>query len=215
MRSILAIGGRLAMCNRLSFLLTALAVLCATSSGDTALSNGNYTWLLALLCPFFVVLYAFPKLLCLGASKRDFYLGSLVFYALLALGVSLLNTVFHLWIDPLSPARNVYNLMDVCGWTKNPVVVAALQQAGFLLLAELFLHALLLLQTRWYGWLIDAALVAVVSVFTPIAPLRALLADLFRLVLCNPNALTHVCACLLLSAALALASLWALKRKTL
>ena len=142
MRSVLAICGRLALCNRLSFLLTALVVLCATSSGDTALSNGNYTWLLALLCPFFVVLYAFPKLLCLGASKRDFCLGSLVFYALLALG-------------------------------------------------------------------------AVVSVFTPIAPLRALLADLFRLVLCNPNALTHLCACLLLSAALALVGLWALKQKTL
>ena len=43
--------------NRISFIVTAAVVLCATTSGDSeiALSNGNYTWLLAVLSPFFFV----------------------------------------------------------------------------------------------------------------------------------------------------------------
>ena len=65
MTAIFAIIKRLLASNKISFILTALVVLCATSSGAVVLSNGNYTWLLAALTPFFFVFYdswpsAFP-----------------------------------------------------------------------------------------------------------------------------------------------------------
>ena len=78
-----------------------------------------------------------------------------------------------------------------------------------------FLHVLLSMQAHWYGWLTDAILVAIISVFTPIAPLRAVLGQFFGLVMFNSNALLHIGICLLLSAALSLAGLVVLKRKTL
>lgn len=43
MSAIFSLSKRLLASNKLSFLLTALVVLCATSSGDVVLSNGNYT----------------------------------------------------------------------------------------------------------------------------------------------------------------------------
>ena len=49
MRSVFAIVKRLIASNKISFILTALVVLCATSSGEAVLSNGNYAWLLAVL----------------------------------------------------------------------------------------------------------------------------------------------------------------------
>ena len=49
MRAIFAIVKRLLASNLISFILTALVVLLATSSGEVVLSNGNYTWLLAAL----------------------------------------------------------------------------------------------------------------------------------------------------------------------
>ena len=58
-------------------------------------------------------------------------------------------------------------------------------------------------------------LAAVICVFTPIAPLRSVLAGFFGLIMLNGNALVHTAVCLMLSAALALAGLWVLKRKTL
>ena len=85
----------------------------------------------------------------------------------------------------------------------------------FLLLVMVFLHVLLSMQAYWYGWLTDAVLVAIICVFTPIAPLRAILAGFFQIIMLNGNAVLHSCICLLLSAALSLGGLAVLKRKSL
>ena len=85
----------------------------------------------------------------------------------------------------------------------------------FLLLVMIFLHVLLSMQTHWYGWLTDAILVAIICVFTPIAPLRAVLAGFFQIIMINRNAILHIGVCLFLSAALSLGGLAVLKRKTL
>lgn len=215
MTAIFSIVKRLLSSNKISFILTALVVLCATSSGEVALSNGNYTWLLAVLTPFFFVFYDFTKLMHLGASKRDYFFGCLISYGFLALCISLVNTVVHVLIDPVYPAQTVINLMDVCRWTENGVLVAGLQQMFFLLFVMIFLHVLLSMQTRWYGWLTDAVLVAVICVFTPIAPLRAVLGGFFQIIMFNGSAVLHIGVCLLLSAAFSLAGLAVLKRKTL
>lgn len=210
-----AIVKRLLASNKISFILTAIVVLCATSSGETALSNGNYTWLLAGLTPFFFVFYDFTKLMHLGTSKKDYFLGCLISYVILAAGISLVNTMIHLVIDSAYSARTVINLMDVCRWTENGIAAAALQQMLFLLLLMVFLHVLLSMQAHWYGWLTDAILVVIICVFTPIAPLRSVLAGFFRLIMLNGSAVPHICICLLLSAALSLGGLAVLKRKTL
>ena len=215
MTAIFAIIKRLLASNKISFIITVLVVLCATSSGDVVLSNGNYTWLLALLTPFFFVFYDFTKLMHLGASKKDFFLGCLISYGFLAFCISLVNTIIHLLIDPIYPAQTVINMMDVCRWTENGIIVAALQQMFFLLLVMIFLHVLLSMQSHWYGWLTDAVFVAIICVFTPFAPLRAILAGFFQIIMLNSNAVLHIGICLLLSAALSLGGLMVLKRKTL
>ncbi|OUP48773.1 hypothetical protein [Lachnoclostridium sp. An181] len=215
MTAIFAIVKRLLASNKISFIITALVALCATSSGNVVLSNGNYTWLLAVLTPFFFVFYDFTKLMHLGASKKDYFSGCLISYGFLAFCISLVNTVIHLVIDPVYSAQTVINLMNVCKWTENGIIAAGLQQMFFLLLVMIFLHVLLSMQTHWYGWLTDAVLVAIICVFTPIAPLRAVLAGFFQIIMLNRNAVLHICICLLLSAALSLGGLVVLKRKTL
>ena len=215
MTAIFAIIKRLLASNKISFILTAAVVVCATSSGETVLSNGNYTWLLAVMAPFFFVFYGFSKLMHLGASKKDYFIGCLISYGFLAFCISLVNTVIHLAIDPIYPAQTVINMMDVCRWTENGIFVAAIQQMLFLLLVMIFLHVLLSMQAHWYGWLTDAVLVAIICIFTPIAPLRSVLSGFFRLIMLNGNAILHIGICLLLSAALSLAGLVVLKRKTL
>ena len=215
MKATFAIVKRLLASNKISFIITALVTLCATSSGDVVLSNGNFTWLLAALTPFFFVFYDFTKFMHLGASKKDYYFGCLISYGILAFCISLVNTLIHLWIDPVYPAKTVINMMDVCKWTENGIVVAGLQQMFFLLLVMMFLHVLLSIQVHWYGWLTDGVLIAVICIFTPIAPLRAGLAGFFRLIMFNSSAIQHIAICLFLSAALSCGGLAVLKRKTL
>ena len=217
MRATFSIVKRLLASNKISFIVTAVVVLCATTSSDSAvaLSNGNYTWLLAVSTPFFFVFYDLKKLMYLGASKKDFYLGALISYGILALLISLVNTGFRLLIDPLNSTQTVINLMDVCGWMENNGFVAFLQQATFLFLVMVFLHVLLTMQPHWYGWVTDIILVAIICIFTPIAPLRGLLAGFFKIIMLNPHALIHISVCLGSSAVLAAAGLAVLKRKTL
>ena len=215
MKAIFAVVKRLFASNKISFIITALVVLCATSSGEVVLSNGNYTWLLAVLTPFFFVCYDFKKLMYLGASKKDYYLGCLISYGCLAFGISVLSTAIHGLIDPVYSAQTVINLMDVCQWTKNGIIAAGLQQMCFLFLVMMFLHVLLSMQTHWYGWLTDVLLIALICIFTPIAPLRAILAGFFCLIMINSHAVWHIGICLLLGAVLSLMGLAVLKRKTL
>ena len=215
MTAVFAIIKRLLASNKISYIVTALVVVCATSSGETVLSNGNYTWLLAVFAPFFFVFYDFSRLMHLGASKRDYFFASLISYGLLAFGISLLNTLIHLVIDPAYQAQTVINMMDVCRWTENGIVTAGVQQMCFLFLVMVFLHVLLSMQAHWYGWLTDAVLAAIICVFTPIAPLRSVLGEFFSLIMFNPDAVLHIVVCLLLSAALVFAGLAVLRRKTL
>ena len=215
MKATFAIVKRLLASNKISFIIMALVVLCATSSGDVVLSNGNYTWLLAVMTPFFFVFYDYTKLMHLGASKRDYFFGCLISYGVLALGISLINTLIHLLIDPVYPAQAAINMMDVCKWTENGIIIAGVQQMFFLLLVMIFLHVLLSMQPHWYGWLTDAILVAIICIFTPIAALRGILSGFFQIIMFNSNAILHIGICLLLSAALSFAGLCVLKRKTL
>lgn len=133
----------------------------------------------------------------------------------MALGISLANTGIHVLIDPLNHMQKVINMMDLCSWTANGLFVAFLQQAIFLLLSMIFLHVLLSMQPYWYGWLTDSVLAAIICIFTPIAPLRHLLAGFFKVVMFNSNALLHIGVCLPLCTMLCLIGITALKRKTL
>lgn len=217
MTAILAIIKRLFASNKISFILTAVVVLCATTSNDSkvALSNGNYTWLLVIMTPFLFVFYDYTKLMHLGTSKKDYFLGSLSSYGLMAFLVSLANTAIHLLIDPLNRTQTVINMMDLCGWTANGMVIAFIQQTVFLFLIMIFLHVLLSMQPYWYGWLIDGILVAIICIFTIVAPLRHILVEFFNVVMFNDNALLHISSCLLLSAVLSFIGLSVLKRKIL
>ena len=215
MSAINAVVKRILSSNRLSFIITFVVVLCAVSSKDSsvALSNGNYFWLASLFIPFFSVLYAVPRLLHLGAEKRDCYIGSLCSYCVIALVVSLLNTFVCLFIDPINKSQTVINLMNVCRWMENGVIIAFLQQAVFLLLLMLFIHVMIELQHFWFGWLIDILLVAGLSVSMPIAPLRSMVASFFSIIMVNGNAIIQISSCLILSVLFAFISLVLIKRK--
>ena len=133
---------------------------------------------------------------------------------MIALVVSLLNTFVCLFIDPINKSQTVINLMNVCRWMENGVIIAFLQQAVFLLLLlMLFIHVMIELQHFWFGWLIDILLVAGLSVSMPIAPLRSMVASFFSIIMVNGNTIIQISSCLILSVLFAFISLVLIKRK--
>ena len=212
-----AIVKRFLFCDKISFIVTGMVVLLATTSGDSeiALSKGNYTWILAALSPFFFQFYVFKKLIYLGGRKKDIFGGSRISYGILACIISMINTGIYIGIDPLNEKQNVLNLMEICGWKENNIMIAFVQQMVFLYLAMVFLDMLLSMQSLWIGWVVDGLLIAIISIFTLIAPLRHMLTEFFQIIMFNSHAIFHIMVCLCFSAGLSVIGLLILKRKAI
>jgi len=190
--------------------------------GNQALiSLGNFLWLLPLMAGIFIPARNFRRLINLGGKRGNFFWGSLMTYAILAAVVSLSNTaIFYVLDRPIINAEifwpfypfypepfilgepghigGVANLLQVFGWSYNGVIVAFLQQFALLFLIGTFAHSFTAIQDKWYGWLTGVGLIAIISVFTPIAPLRAALVWFFNLIIFHDAAALQIVACIVL-----------------
>jgi hypothetical protein len=194
--------------------ITALLMLVQTIidmliiNNNSEISIGCYLWLLPVMAAIFIPAKNFPRIINLGGKRGNFFWGSLMTYAILACIVSFANVVFNYAFDRLfetsgnfeaSFLGGIANLIEVFGWTRYGPVVAFLQQFAFLFLFSVFVHTLTAAQDKWYGWAADVLIIAIISVFTPIKPLRDAEAWFFTLILFHPNALLQIAACMILS----------------
>ncbi len=179
-------------------------------------SPGSYAYLLVVLFAVFVPALHFRKFMNLNVKKATYIKGCAINYGILAFVASAFNTLMYLAVDGLltiPPRVQVWNLLDVFGWSQNILIVAFFQQFAFLLLLAATAHLLTTIQTFWYGWVVDVVVVAIIAVFTPIPVLREVLIAFFGLILLNSNALVHIPVCLALAAAFYLLSIIPVKHK--
>jgi hypothetical protein len=181
------------------------------------LALGNYLLILPLLMGIFIPAKNFSRLLNLGCKRLDFFKGCLPAYAIAAFFTTLACFALWLAIDPVllpfSSDPSLYNLFEVFGFAKSGAAAAFLRMFAFLLLTSCVAHTLTLAQGRWYGWIADALIIAVISVFTPIAPLRAALVWFFRMIIFHDLAAVQILSCLILGAAVYCAGLIPIQAK--
>ena len=189
------------------------------NAGNTTVGLGNYLFLLIVLGAIFVSSLNFRKMMNLGGKRVDFFNGCAITYAIAAAAVSLVCILIYFTYDRFTmliyyDGGNL-NLMDVFGWMSNGLIVAFLQQFSFLFLLAAFVHTLTAIQDKWYGWVTDVLIVAIISVFTPIAPLRAALAWFFNLIIFHRFAWLQIIACLVLAGLIYLLNKPILARKVI
>lgn len=194
----------------------------STNAGDQLqIGSGNYFWLLIIMAAIFIPTKNFRRIVNLGGKRNGFFWGSLWCYATLAGAVTiantflyytyerfLINTGYYAGYDTFiqNPAimDNHYisvNLIEIFGWIKNGAVIAFIQQFAFLFLLASVVHTLTAMQDKWYGWVTDAVIAAILGTFIPIAPLREWLVKFFNLIIFNSNAFIQIVACMLLAIA--------------
>lgn len=185
--------------------------------GNISLAAGNYLFLLPLFMGIFVTALNFPRLLHLGGKRMDFFKSGIITYAGVAVFASLLSMLTYFTTDRLMLAHGriagIIDLYNVFGFMSRGPVVAFLQMTSFLLLVAVVAHTLTLIQGHWYGWVTDVLIIAIISVFTPIAPLRAALIWFFNMIIFHELALVQILCCLLLSALIYCASLIPIRSK--
>ena len=185
--------------NTLVFVILGLAGVNVSGGGMD--SAGNMLWLLPLLAGIFIPAKNFRRIINLGGKRGSFFWGSLAAHAALAFMVSLASLALFYTFDRAVESAgffDVWNFIEVLGWAQRGPIVAFLQQFAFLFLLATFAHTLTAMQGKWYGWATNIALVAIVSVFTPIAPLRAGLAWFFDLILTHRLPFLQILACIAL-----------------
>ena len=182
-------------------------------TGDITISPYNFVYLVTLLAPVLFASVSYTKFMHIGVKKKTYLYGCALNYVVYAAIASLLGVLETYLIDrPLSGPDQIYGLVSVFGWDQN-VLTAFFCPFAFLLFVEAVLHTLTFIQTKWYGWAADLLIVVILSVFTPIAPLRQAEVWFFNLIIFQKPAILQIGTCLLLSLLVYASNLFYLRRR--
>jgi hypothetical protein len=186
-------------------------------SGSSTVGMSNFFYLLIILSAVFIPCFNFRKMVNLGAKRNNFFTGCFITYAIMAAAVSLAGLLFY-YIYEIHVIPQIYNLgtlhvLIVFGWLDNGVIVAFFQQFAFLFLGSVFIHTLTAAQDKWYGWIADIIIVAILAVFIPIASLRTALIWFFNITIFHSNAFIQIAACFILAVAVYMLNKLILSRK--
>ncbi|GHU70554.1 hypothetical protein AGMMS49992_03090 [Clostridia bacterium] len=177
-----------------------VSILVKQPEGNITLAAASYLYTLPLFMGILVPAQHFSKLMNLGGKRMDFFKSAILTYLPIAAAVSLVNVICRLTIDPWMLAHTdlagFMDCLDVFGFMARGPVAAFFQMTAFLLLVSCVAHTITLVQGRWYGWVTDALIVAIISVFTPIAPLRAALVWFFRMIIFHPVGIVQWLSCM-------------------
>jgi len=180
-------------------------VIVSWALGNTgSMEIENFLYLLPILMAIFIPAGHFNKIMNLGGKRVDFFKACIINYVIVAFVVTGASLLIHLIATPLI-GHFAYDDISLSLWTafgfaNNNMAVAFFQKFSFLVLLMSLLHTLTLSQGRWYGWVANVLIVAIISVFTPIAPLRAALVWFFNMIIFHSNAFVQIGFCLVLAA---------------
>jgi len=181
-----------------------ISLLIVSSADNEILSSGNTFIILPIFAAIFIPSRNLRKIINLGGKRNDYFKGCIPVYAIISAFVTLIIILYYYTIDRfmMNYVHGVLNLIEVFGFIRRGPIVAFVQMFAFLFLFSVFIHTLTAAQDKWYGWAADIALVAIISVFTPIAPLRRTLVWFFRAIIFHPSALFQIAFCIILASAL-------------
>ena len=200
---------------------TIIAVSSKSAGEQLQISCADYLWLLIIMAAIIIPTKNFRRIVNLGGKRDGFFWGSLACYAILAAAVTIATTFIYYTYERLLISTGYFTsyeafiqnpalmddhyvsvtLTEVFGWVGNGAVIAFFQQFAFLFLLATVVHTFTALQDKWYGWVTDAIIAAILGTFIPIAPLRVLLLGFFNLIIFNSNAFVQISSCILLAIA--------------
>jgi len=184
-----------------------IAISAENPGNSSTIAPGAFVYLLVLVGAITIPASCFRRVINLGGRRDNFFWGALTAYAIMAVAGSLVNTTLFYTFDTFIQQSGyfgymggVLNPMQAFGWTQNGFALAFLQQVAFLFLFAVFLHTWTSVQGRWYGWVTNVVIAAILAVFIPIAPLRATLVWFFNMIIFHDVAIVQIAACIVLAA---------------
>lgn len=186
-----------------------------SSFNTLRLSDGNMLLLILLFFAVLLPLRYFKRIVHLGASREDYFLGLQIVFAVWAAAIALFNSLYHvLEVNVIRNYSGMVDMIEAFHWTDFGVAGAFLYQTAFYVMFMALLCLLVSGYNHPAGWLLWVLLITAIPVGTAIPSLRVHVADFFKALLFNSSLITGVAFNLALYALFAAGSWWFTKRRT-
>ncbi|MDQ0110669.1 hypothetical protein [Paenibacillus harenae] len=172
---------------------------------NSSVSAVNLLTLFLIFVGSVLPLSFFKRMINLGATRKEYYIGILLIYAVWAATFALLNIVwFQLEIYLIRNYEHTFNILEIFHWDQFGVLGMFVYQFGAYLFLLSLLNLLFSGLRHVAGWVIWVVFIAAIPIFTSIANLRGKLADGLLALLFNDSllqgfGLTFIIACLMLA----------------
>jgi len=180
-------------------------------------STGNIFILYAILIALFIPLSYFRRLISLGIKKKIFFRGTTLTYIITAVILAIINIIIY-YIETAIVGDRPFlymNILNVFNWFQHGVIGCFLYQFTFYILLMNFINLLAISNDGLGGWIISAVAVTIISVSTPIKPLRNAFAAFLQALLFNPNLFLQILYTIILTTIMAYATRYFIRRKSL
>jgi hypothetical protein len=165
-----------------------------------SLAVGDYLYFFPILIAILIPATHFTKLMNLGGKRKDFFKSCIIAYIPAVAVAALITTAleFTVYVTFQEIGIDMFYVSGVFGFAARGSIICFLQTFAFFIMFCTVLHTLTLIQGHWYGYVTDILIITIISVFTPIAPLRAALVWFFNMIIFGENVALQILSCLLI-----------------
>ncbi|MDT0125879.1 hypothetical protein Q9R46_24710 [Paenibacillus sp. RRE4] len=151
-------------------------------------SAGNIATSFLLLMAIILPILLFKRILNLGASRGEYYIGSIATYLLFTVIFSLFNIVWYLLeINVFVNYKTYFNIIEILNWDQHGIWGMFIYQFGAYLLAiSLFNFVVISLKSK-LGIVLSLIIAGGLSAVLSIKALRVVFVDGLMDIIMNPN----------------------------
>ena len=144
--------------------------------------------------------YFFKRIVALGASRKEYYIGSVISYGIAIAFFAVLNILwFFLEKNFLNQYRINYNVIQILGWDRYGIVGMFFYQfAGYTLLISV-VHLIASSVKQWLGNILILLIIVASALVMAVTPLKNTAMACLETLIMNPNIFVVCILTLLLS----------------
>lgn len=172
----------------LSVVLNVILGATVGTGSNTTVSAGNVVGVFLLCASTVLPAAIFRKITNLGSTRGEYYRGLLIFYAVLAAGLAVLNVAWlQLEVHVLRDYYSMYDILEVFHWDRFGYGGSFLYQFGAYMMLASLLNFLFSGLRHYVGWISWGILIAAIPVSMSIDSLREHVADGVHVLLMNDS----------------------------
>lgn len=161
------------------------------NSQSARLADGNLLLLVLLLISIVLPLSYYKRIVHLGASRKQYFMGLQLVYAVWAAVIALFNSLWP-YVEVNVIHKNTINLIQAFHWNEFGIVGSFIYQLFFYLMAMALFSMLVSSYYHYVGWLIWVLFIVAIPTGTAIPSLRVHVVSFFDTLLFNDSLLVGV-----------------------